>query len=302
LPLIKIFTIFNKMRCSRCGYIGFKAGSKCDNCHAKLKVAKTTSIFGKKDDPSEVSFSINPHSEAGVAAAKILAAEYDETNGSNSHSTGNGPSPFINEKGEFNLDLSEVLKKEKPQAPIIDPAEFMPPPVQEELNFSDTLPGEIEELNEIDLGEIEVEGLGFDFDATDINEDEETEGTGLSIDEGIEEKPDSQETDLLEELVETTDPDEIKEITIPEDDEPVINLGELEDTTLSEIIGESKPSSEVPDLSIDLDENEAEHIREKEIEEPKLGIEDLGLELDTIENQNTQDNKLDIEGSSEKKN
>ena len=107
---------------------------------------------------------------------------------------------------------------------------------------------------------------------------------------------------MLEELVETTDPDEIKEITIPEDDEPVINLGELEDTTLSEIIGESKPSSEVPDLSIDLDENEAEHIREKEIEEPPLGIEDLGLELDTIENQNTQDNKLDIEGSSEKKN
>ena len=75
------------MRCSRCGYIGFRAGAKCDNCNAKLKVAKTSSIFSKKDASLDDSFSINPHTEVGAAGAKILAAEQGIINGVKSNST-----------------------------------------------------------------------------------------------------------------------------------------------------------------------------------------------------------------------
>ena len=84
----------------------------------------------------------------------------------------------------------------------------------------------------------------------------------------------------------------------PSDDEPVMNLGEIEETPPDEIPGEPEPKTEIPDLSVGLDEEEAEQIREKESEEPKILIEELGLELDTIENQSTLNSKLDSEDSS----
>jgi hypothetical protein len=133
-----------------------------------------------------------------------VAAEHGNGNGDKSHSNGNSKdsNPFINENGEFDLDLSEVLKKGEAQAQIIDPAQFMSPSTPEDMNFSDALPVEVEELDEIDLGEIEVEGLGFDFDASGIGDDEEIDDEGIEsvdkpADEGIEEGPDSQETKTL---------------------------------------------------------------------------------------------------------
>lgn len=298
------------MRCSRCGYIGFRAGAKCDNCNAKLKVAKTSSIFSKKDTSSGDNFSISPYTETGAAAAKIVAEEFSHNNGDKSNGNGNSTNPFINEEGEFDLDLSEVLKKDENLAPIIDPSEYMSSSTSEELSFGDTLPVEAEELDEIDLGEIEVEGLGFDFDTGDIGDDEEIESVDDPADEKkldhplkivkiIDEEPDTQETNSFDEPVETTDLNEYKEMNAP-DDEPVMNLGDLlEEATSDESASESKPRSEIPDLNIDLDEDEAVQIREKESGEPKLVIEDLGLELETIENQNTLNNALDSEDSSE---
>jgi hypothetical protein len=82
------------------------------------------------------------------------------------------------------------------------------------------------------------------------------------------------------------------------DDEPVMNLVELEETPSDEPPSEPGPKTEVPDLSVDLDEEEAYQIREKESEEPKLVIEDLGLELETIEDQSALNSKLDSEDSS----
>ena len=93
---------------------------------------------------------------------------------------------------------------------------------------------------------------------------------------------------------------EIKEMSLP-DDEPVTNLGELEETESNESTGELEEKAEIPDLSLDLDEEEAEQIREIESDDLKLVIEDLGLELETIKGQNTQNDKLDSNKVSEKK-
>ena len=126
---------------------------------------------------------------------------------------------------------------------------------------------------------------------------EKIENIDELADEVMEEAPDTQETDSTQERIETTDFNEYKEMN-PADDEPVMNLGETEETPPGEIPGEPEPKTEVPDLSIGLDEEEAEQIREKESEEPKIFIEDLDLELDTIENQSALNSKLDSEDSS----
>lgn len=235
------------MQCPECGYISFKISKTCGACGFKFKKAKNLPALTGKESfyifggPPEVKKeeALEENSPENVA---VLEKEEPES--------------FIDpETGDFNLDLPEIQEGEIEEAQI--------PTDQEVSEFE---PLEFDPNADIDLGEVEVEGLGLEpFQVT-----EEAKST-----EPVEET--SEEAIILDESGESPSLEPVLEITDPE--EPTLSIEEpaLEITEPEPIASEDEDVLEIPDPA----EEPALTIDEPtlEITEPTLSEEEPVLEI-----------------------
>jgi len=215
------------MRCTRCGYISFKALKKCENCGAVVGKADKARSLRKKSRNEEKPFTIFPQADDGFSyeLPTPLSAETEAQEESYLTPPGQVVHPVFNAEGDFDLDLSGAFVTSASGAGNVEDSARKGPAASTHA-FGFEIPSQIyneeEELDEIDLGEIEVEGLGFEgLDAEfavpqeDSAEDDRDTGVRVELNEPqgepvAEEEP--QETpSILDELDLDFDPDEDEE-------------------------------------------------------------------------------------------
>ena len=208
------------MRCTRCGYISFKAQKKCENCGAAAAKVKNSRSLRKQNEFEEKPFTIFPQGNEGLSYPPPRSPEPDISDDNASYMTppGRVVHPVFNAEGDFELDLSDAVAAASEQEP--DTAKDTGSATSA---FGFEIPSEIydgdEELDEIDLGEIEVEGLGFEgLDAEFSVPAEEAEQvrnkTKLELTElhgEPVEEPSDEAPSILDELDLDFDPDEDEE-------------------------------------------------------------------------------------------
>lgn len=269
------------MRCLRCGYIGIRAGNKCESCHNKVSPSKNASFFGKNKN-GDSSFTIYPGSTSEVTGLpgngqgigldghpEVIAGLTSE---GEPDSNGSGHTMHLDEAGNFVLDLTEPSYDDSSEILVVDPAEYekASSTFQEVIDFSELPIIEPDEgLQEIDLGEIEVEGLGFDAQDDDP-EDSVTNNDNDSVD--------SPETEDAE-AGGHRKPENMNRVNILPPEPSTPDLAEEE-------IKFSEPEALVPDLGLDLNDGEAEQIRRElnpENDDVKSILNNMGLDIETLE-------------------
>lgn len=215
------------MRCTRCGYISFKALKKCESCGAGVAKAAKGRSLRKAQAGEEKPFTIFPKAEDTFSydLPTPLSAEADEGEASYLTPPGQVIHPVFNAEGDFELDLSEAVSTASSQVEE-SPAPRQPASATRAFGFE--IPSQVydgaEELDEIDLGEIEVEGLGFEgLDAEfsvphdDAEDDEDDGDAGLKMElsqpqgEPVAEEEPRETPSILDELDLDFDPDEDEE-------------------------------------------------------------------------------------------
>ncbi len=180
LTLFDFYINLEGMQCPRCGYIAFRSSKKCESCGLDHKKNKS----GSASSSSSVVSPINLFVAAGGSTASQPAQAYAEEKGSasaggtatlvedpprTSTSAANASaSPSPDEDEEFTLDLSEA--QEVLAGTSDSDLEIEPVSVKES---GENL--EFDRNGEVDLGEFEVEGLGFDSMDVDSQEAVETD-------------------------------------------------------------------------------------------------------------------------------
>ena len=163
------------MQCPRCTYISFKALKKCENCGVILGKARKGRSQGVDNVGEAVVFSIAPAFVPGQLPVDPFAGQSEETSVdsssfelANTMATGfEVADPIFTDSGDFELDLSEAVAEEDFQEEMEPDYEETPSGALDltkpfEVEATSQLYNESEELDEIDLGQIEVEGLGFE--------------------------------------------------------------------------------------------------------------------------------------------
>jgi len=207
------------MRCTRCGYISFKALKKCENCGSAVAKAAKGRSHRKPSLEEDRPFTIFPQGSAVVIPPVPLSPEPEAEDESYMTPPGQVVHPVFNSEGDFELDLSEALVEEnfeKQEEAAASTANAFG------LELSSQVYDGAEDLDEIDLGEIEVEGLGFEgLDAEYAVPEEESgkhkQEADSSIDftqyqEEFSEKGSPASPSILDELDLDFDPDEDEEI------------------------------------------------------------------------------------------
>ena len=269
------------MRCLRCGYIGIRAGSKCESCHNKVSPSKNASFFGKNQN-GDISFTIYPGPESRITGLPgngqgigleghpevIVGLTSEGEPGSN----GSGHAMHLDEAGNFVLDLTESSYEDSSEIPVVDPAEYerASSTFQEIIDFSELPIIEPDEgLQEIDLGEIEVEGLGFDAP------DDDPEGSVTNNDHDSVDSPETEDPEARGHR----NPENMNKVNILPPEPSTPDLAEQE-------VEFSEPEVPVPDLGLDLDDGEAEQIRSElnpEKDDVKSILTNMGLDIETLE-------------------
>lgn len=287
------------MQCPECSYISFKIEKTCGACGFKFKKdQKGPSLTGKE------SFSI--FNAPTVEEGQKVQEEKDNNAESVSVLEAPEPESFIDsETGDFSLDLPEIEEDE------IEDAQAASDSVKE---ISEYEPLEFDPNADIDLGEMEVEGLGLEPFQTVEEENTEEKQSPETEPAVIEESQNTDELPSLESALEVTQSEEepvistepVLEIPEPEgqtdlstepeleipkpegeQEIPELDLGDNE-TKLDLSYEPPSPSepdpavnlSDVPDLNLQIDDSEGPLITQNN-EIPDLEIEDLGLELES---------------------
>ncbi|KMP12652.1 hypothetical protein UR09_00670 [Candidatus Nitromaritima sp. SCGC AAA799-A02] len=290
------------MKCPSCEYINFKIVSKCSNCgydYKKLKkdpprlhAREGFTVFAGILDPALVA----EEPEIAVAAAEESPAVDLE------------PAVSVEESGDFDLDLSDAMDafpeadQETPQA-VAQEAE----PAADLMDDS-ALSADFDEVTDMDISDIEVEGLGFEgMDLGNAGEvaietEESPEEEAVLLDLGEEPAP------VAEELALSPEPDVEEDVSLDlgEDvgavelnldegsdvevtDDAEMNLEpEAEDMELSvdeevsvEIPAEEEPPATEIEFSLEGEEEPPAVTKEPDTAVPE--IEDLGLEIELDE-------------------
>jgi hypothetical protein len=272
------------MQCSDCGYISFKKEKACRSCGFKFKnsTQSSQSLTGKE------TFSIFAGSEKGQSEDSPVVENIgllDEQE----------PATFIDPAtGDFNLDLPDTSEETTNEPPVSS----------ENIEYQSM---ELNMYEDIELEEIE--GLGLEpLHAIETLREPETDTTIDSVEEIKIDEP--EETASLEPVLEIGEPEETASL------EPVLEIGEPEETaSLESVLEIEKPKSEKGALDLDnnkvalgLDDNQSTPVAPSvaaapfdeielslEIDDsdgplttqnqniPDIEIEDLGLELESLE-------------------
>jgi len=247
------------MQCPECSYISFKIEKACGACGFKFKKTQQSPSLTGKD-----TFTL-------FAGSPVKKQEKIEENTENvSVLEEKEPESFIDtESGDFKLDLPEIQEEEIEKAQVSSDSEI-----------SEYEPLEFDPNADIDLGEVEVEGLGLEpvqiaeeakSDDAEIKEASPQIATGESEDETL----NVDESLSLEPAMEIAEPEEEPTLSI---DEPAMEIAEPEEEptlSIDEPAMEIAEPEEEPTLSID---EPALEIAEPE-EEPTLSIDEPALEI-----------------------
>ncbi|MZH04649.1 MAG: hypothetical protein F3743_04520 [Nitrospinae bacterium] len=250
------------MQCPECSYISFKIEKTCGACGFKFKKdQKEPSLTGKE------SFSI--FNAPTVEEGQKVQEEKDNNAESVSVLEAPEPESFIDsETGDFSLDLPEIEEDE------IEDAQAASDSVKE---ISEYEPLEFDPNADIDLGEMEVEGLGLEPFQTVEEENTEEKQSPETEPAVIEESQNTDELPSLESALEVTQSEEEPVIST----EPVLEIPEPE--------GEMDLSTE-PVLEIPEPEGQMDLSTEPELEIPEPEGEQETPELDLGDNET----KLDL--------
>jgi hypothetical protein len=167
------------MQCPRCTYISFKSLKKCENCDVVFGKAKKGRPQGDNGVENVAVFSIAPAFAPGQLPVDPFAGHSEETSVVADSSAElrdvmvagfEVADPIFTESGDFELDLADAIDaigEERLQEEMELGDEKIPSGALDltrpfEVEATSQLYNESEELDEINLGEIEVEGLGFE--------------------------------------------------------------------------------------------------------------------------------------------
>ena len=243
------------MQCPECSYISFKIEKACGACGFKFKKTERRPTLAGKESFSIFTGPAVKEQEHKEDSASMESVGVLEEQGS-----------FVDpETGEFNLDLPEIGEETVEEAQISSDPEITE---YEPLDFDPDA--------DIDLGEVEVEGLGLEpFSIAEETKTKETSIPEIEPDSNppVSEDSSSEELVIADEVEESmaTGADNNEEIVIQE---PETNLEpELEITE-----PEAEPTLSIDEPALEINEPEAEPILS--IDEPALEINEPEPELD----------------------
>ena len=243
------------MQCPECSYISFKIEKACGACGFKFKKTERRPTLAGKESFSIFTGPAVKEQEHKEDSASMESVGVLEEQGS-----------FVDpETGEFNLDLPEIGEETVEEAQISSDPEITE---YEPLDFDPDA--------DIDLGEVEVEGLGLEpFSIAEETKTKETSIPEIEPDSNppVSEDSSSEELVIADEVEESmaTGADNNEEIVIQE---PETNLEpELEITE-----PEAEPTLSIDEPALEITEPEAEPILS--IDEPALEINEPEPELD----------------------
>lgn len=286
------------MQCSRCSYIQFKSSPKCGNCGYDFKKLKSDALA-----EVENSFTIFATAGAGVNGSSSIEDDYPqessmadgeglstEMDSVDSYDSSEGE--FQNEMdgdrfADFELDLSEAdgsdtegwnigatLAEDLSETPGADSEDFR-------------------EDADLETGDFEVQGLGFDLEATPTepelsNDAEVADEASPESDEFFlpDESEQNSEDDSNEITLETELPvKDIETEDIEVESEPSIEL------TAPEI--ELNPAIELDGLQLDLetDSPKIEPVSEEQPKSPESALDGLELTMDSTEDEEVPNEK-----------
>ena len=235
------------MQCPECSYISFKIEKACGACGFKFKKTERRPTLAGKESFSIFTGPAVKEQEHKEDSASMESVGVLEEQGS-----------FVDpETGEFNLDLPEIGEETVEEAQISSDPEITE---YEPLDFDPDA--------DIDLGEVEVEGLGLEpFSIAEETKTKETSIPEIEPDSNppVSEDSSSEELVIADEVEESmaTGADNNEEIVIQE---PETNLEpELEITE-----PEAEPTLSIDEPALEITEPEAEPILS--IDEPALEI------------------------------
>ncbi|QPJ65071.1 MAG: hypothetical protein G3M78_06585 [Candidatus Nitrohelix vancouverensis] len=270
------------MKCIDCDYISFKIAKKCPLCQRKLSDSASAflpdavegfTLFELAEPIAQARESVFAESHPSTATAQGLSAPPEE-------STTPAPpaSDFIDDEGNFALDLSEAESSDAPES-------------QTAVESAVSLESLIPDKQQISLEDFEVEGLGFDemsnettlAPSSDSSDEEDLDIVSLVGGDA------SEETDTVSEPMldlggNAQDEPDVSVVGLDQDDEPLLLIEEEEE----EII---LSHQEEPDF-INLDDIEAES---DEQQEPSLTISEPIEETLTLSPQQEEPEALDID-------
>jgi hypothetical protein len=299
------------MQCSRCSYIQFRLSSKCANCGHDFKKLKSSNVA-----EVENTFTIFATAGAGVGS------DFNETTTGLDEGFQEGSQTADMEGTELYDSPSDELESQNDDNGFEDFALDLSDadgPNSEGWNIGATLTGDLSEAtnanqedfpkdSELETGEFEVQGLGFDFnadsaEASDDNVSGNVEATNEASPEQedffLPDEPDSTD-DSNEISLETELPDSSMEPdTEPTYEEPIeLTVPEVEltvseaESTVSEVEltapeVEMHPSIELEELSLDLetDSPAIEPTTEEQPKSPEASLDGLELKMDSSEDE-----------------
>jgi hypothetical protein len=265
------------MQCPQCDYICFKQSKTCGSCGFNFKKAATSSTALLRND----AFSIF----SGSKPSPIDQEETIEEVSVKIHNVGE-IDPSEEEQraqkfGEFLLDLSDA-KQEKPfnESTALD---------SNDTGFTHIKFGTDSDIN---LEEVEVEGLGLGLEPFDEKEPELEEPVlEISEESSLEIPKPVEETVIDLDFNNLGDSEEIKTMEVVpgaeeaeleiEPSSPVLDLGEEEVAVDNTPDASPSPPVEIEefDFKLEIDDSDGP-LSTTNLEIPEIEIEDLGLELE----------------------
>jgi hypothetical protein len=257
------------MQCPDCGYISFKQEKNCGSCGFNFKKAATSPASLFRNDSFTI-FSSPKASEEEQESLGVSTPQAGEGIAVIDPPEGSQENPEL-ESGEFLLNLT-AAKKGAPETTLKSDAS--------EPSASEFIPMEFGTDSDINLEEMEVEGLGLGLEPLEEEQSTTTPETSKTETEEtlleISEEPEAGDLDLAPENSDNLEL-KIDELKISSSEEPEVSDSAPEEITLN--ISEDTPSIE----NIDLEEaNEELEIpsssqnSEQDIVEPVAPVLDLG--------------------------
>ncbi len=258
------------MQCPDCGYISFKQEKNCGSCGFNFKKAATTTeslfrndsftIFSSPKTSEEEQESLSPSSpQAGEGIAVIDPPEGFQEN------------PEL-DSGEFLLNLSDATK-EVPETTL--------KPDTSEPDTSEFIPMEFGTDADINLEEMEVEGLGLGLEPLE-EEPPATPETSKTVPEEtllqISEEPEAGDLDLAPENSDNLEL-KIDELEISSSEEPeeiTLNISDTEETLSIENI-------DLEEVNEDLEIASSQNPEQDTVEPPVLDLGNTEIILDLDE-------------------
>ncbi|VAX28132.1 hypothetical protein MNBD_NITROSPINAE05-935 [hydrothermal vent metagenome] len=311
------------MQCSRCSYIQFRSSSKCANCGYDFKKLKSGNV-------AEVENTFTIFATAGAVAGsdfnETAAAGLDEGYQEESATTdmegtelyGSPSDEHENQSeddhfGDFALDLSEA---DNPDSEGWNIGATLTEDLSATTNAD---PDDFLKDADLETGEFEVQGLGFDFNADSSQtepevSDDDAPGNTQATNEAspelddffLPDEPDSDEISLETELPDS----DMEAETEPTYEEPVelkvpvveLPISEIEPTVpeVKLTVSEAEPTApevelhssiELENLSLNLetDFSKVEPATEEQPKSPEASLDGLELRMDSDEDESSEE-------------